>query len=134
MHTIRYLTVPDVTALNDQILLHMEHRHGQLINLTVLEGALARAQQAAYFGQAILVEQAAYVVEGIALAHAFLDGNKRTAWIAGRVFLHLNGVRFHLLPTDAPDADGRHVEALVLPPRPVTSLVDFADWLQARVS
>lgn len=134
MHTTRYLTVPDVTALNDQILLRMEHRHGQLINPNVLEGALARSQQAAVFIHAGLVEQAAYVVEGIALAHAFLDGNKRTAWIAGRVFLHLNGVRFHPLPTDVPDADGRHVESLVLPPRPATSLRDFAAWLQSRVS
>lgn len=36
-------------------------------------------------------DKAAALLQGLARAHAFLDGNKRTAWIACTTFLRLNG-------------------------------------------
>lgn len=36
--------------------------------------------------------KAAALLQSIALNHALLDGNKRLAWVAARVFLDVNGV------------------------------------------
>lgn len=41
---------------------------------------------------------------GIARNHPFLDGNKRTAWVAARVFLRLNGIRIAFDQQDTIDA------------------------------
>jgi prophage maintenance system killer protein len=38
---------------------------------------------------------------GIAKNHAFVDGNKRTAWVVARLFLSLNGHRMTFAPQDA---------------------------------
>nr|WP_256415671.1 type II toxin-antitoxin system death-on-curing family toxin [Frigoribacterium sp. CFBP 13712] len=38
-----------------------------------------------------LWEQAAALLHGLIQAHAFLDGNKRAAWISTVAFLNLNG-------------------------------------------
>ena len=39
-----------------------------------------------------LYEQAAALLHAIAANHPFVDGNKRTAWLAAATFLALNGV------------------------------------------
>jgi death-on-curing protein len=38
-----------------------------------------------------LFEKAAALIESIARNHALVDGNKRLAWVATRLFLALNG-------------------------------------------
>ncbi|MER6233451.1 MULTISPECIES: type II toxin-antitoxin system death-on-curing family toxin [Streptomyces] len=45
-----------------------------------------------------LYETAAALLHSFACNHALIDGNKRTAWLAVRVFLRLNGVRAHIAP------------------------------------
>jgi death-on-curing protein len=62
-----------------------------------LESAVMRPQMAAHHTGADAAEQAVTLIAGIALAHAFVDGNKRTAPAAGTTFLILNGyvVRSH---------------------------------------
>ena|SRR5579872_6893826 len=60
---------------------------------SMLEGATARPQTHAYYEGADLVDQAAMLIIGLALAHPFVDGNKRTAGIAGDAFVRLNGLR-----------------------------------------
>lgn len=52
-----------------------------------------RPQTQAYYESADLMDQAATLIVGLTLAHPFVDGNKRTAGIAGDVFLRLNGLR-----------------------------------------
>nr|WP_245546964.1 type II toxin-antitoxin system death-on-curing family toxin [Nocardia brevicatena] len=59
----------------------------------LLESALARPQ-ASVFGQDVypeLWQKAAALMESIARNHALIDGNKRLAWYATWVFLHING-------------------------------------------
>ncbi|MFD4403315.1 type II toxin-antitoxin system death-on-curing family toxin [Nocardia sp. NPDC058499] len=59
----------------------------------LLESALARPQ-ASVFGQDAypdLWQKAAALMESIARNHAMIDGNKRLAWYATWVFLHMNG-------------------------------------------
>src|SRR5215471_4521817 len=63
-------------------------------SLPGLESALYRAQTAAYYNGADLIGQAARLATGISRAQAFLDGNKRTAFLVMAVFLHTNGQTF----------------------------------------
>lgn len=104
----RYLSAGDVWAMNDDIL-RREGSQALLRDRGALESAVMRPQTAAYYEQADLVTQAAFLIAGIAMAHPFLDGNKRTAAAAGATFLGLNG--FHIASVG--DEYGRQIEALV---------------------
>ena len=57
----------------------------------LFESALARPQQLAHYGQPDVVDLAAAYGCGIARNHPFIDGNKRTAFVAVELFLWLNG-------------------------------------------
>ena len=53
-----------------------------------------RPQMAAYYEGADIVRQAALLGVGISQAQAFLDGNKRTAYLALNTFLRMNGLTY----------------------------------------
>lgn len=57
----------------------------------LLEGALARPQNAFAYGEEDILALAVRLMAGIAQAHAFEQGNKRTAFEAMWHFLRLNG-------------------------------------------
>ncbi len=57
----------------------------------LLEGALFRPRNLWAYGEPDLADLAAAYAFGIASAHAFVDGNKRTAWVVARTFLRLAG-------------------------------------------
>jgi death on curing protein len=65
----------------------------------LLESALARPLNRAVYGEPDIIELAALYALAIARNHPFIDGNKRTAYLALEVFLALNGLR--LTATDA---------------------------------
>ena len=65
----------------------------------LLESALARPRNLAAYGEADAVALAAAYGFGIARNHPFIDGNKRTAFVAVELFLDLNG--FELMADDA---------------------------------
>lgn len=72
-------------------------RHGGapgLRDLALLEMGCARAMNLAAYSSAGLPEIAAAYAFGIAKAHAFVDGNKRTAFVTAVTFLRLNGLGF----------------------------------------
>jgi len=48
-----------------------------------------------------LATKAAALLDSIANNHALVDGNKRLAWLATDVFLHINGSRADLSPDEA---------------------------------
>ncbi len=56
--------------------------------------ALERPVNKWHYEQAGLVELAAAYAFGLAKNHAFVDGNKRIAFMAMMVFLRKNGIRF----------------------------------------
>ncbi len=60
----------------------------------LLDSALARPLNRASYGEPDIAELAAVYALGIAKNHPFIDGNKRTAFVALEVFLRLNGCRF----------------------------------------
>jgi len=60
----------------------------------LLESALARPLNLAGYGEPDVVELAATYAIAIARNHPFVDGNKRTAYVAMVLFLSLNGLAF----------------------------------------
>ncbi len=59
----------------------------------LLESALARAPNLAHYGEPDVFELAACYGVALAKNHAFVDGNKRVAFLAIGLFLTLNGKR-----------------------------------------
>jgi len=59
-----------------------------------LESALSRPINRYHYGDFDLAVLAASLAFGLARNHAFVDGNKRIAFVATLAFLRLNGVRF----------------------------------------
>jgi death on curing protein len=57
----------------------------------MFESAMQRAQNLAAYGTPDYAELAAAYGVGLAKNHPFLDGNKRTAFVATELFLALNG-------------------------------------------
>ena len=67
--------------------------HGGLSGIRdkgAVESALARPKNLAAYGDPDAAALAAAYCYGIARNHGFVDGNKRTAWIAARLFLRDN--------------------------------------------
>jgi death on curing protein len=62
-----------------------------LRDLGLLDSALARPQNAFAYGEEDIVVLAVRLLAGLAQAHAFEQGNKRTAFVAMTQFLIING-------------------------------------------
>jgi death-on-curing protein len=94
----------DALALHDRLLA----LHGGASGLRddgLLKSALARAQQIfAYAESADIIDMATAYTAGIVRNHPFVDGNKRTGFVVGILFLELNGYRFGASEEDAAQA------------------------------
>lgn len=73
-----------------------EHGGGKGVrDIALLESALNRApQKFAYNNTVTVFELAAAYSFGIVKNHPFVDGNKRTAFMVGVIFLEINGNKF----------------------------------------
>ncbi|MGZ3639252.1 MAG: type II toxin-antitoxin system death-on-curing family toxin [Ktedonobacterales bacterium] len=126
----RYLTVLDVIALNDEILRRSGETPLPVRDEGGLESALMRPQMAAHYENADLITQAAVLIAGVALAHAFVDGNKRTALAVGTIFLALNGLQI----VSEPGTLGRQIEAIVnRAGRLDEATTQFSEWMRPRM-
>jgi death-on-curing protein len=67
----------------------------------LLQSALARPRNLAAYSSPDLADLAASYAVGIARNHAFIDGNKRSAWVVAETFLMKNGYEL-----TASDRDG----------------------------
>jgi death-on-curing protein len=124
---IRYLTVADIIAINGEMLRAMQGGALGARDEGLLESAALRPRMAAHYEGADLAGQAATLIAGIALAHAFVDGNKRTALLAGAVFLALNGQELTAQPLEL----AQRIEALVTHPGMLADAIEgFADWIR----
>lgn len=90
---------PVVVALHDQLLALFGGPEG-LRDAALLESALARPRQHFALGVADRLDLAALYTEALIRNHPFVDGNKRTAFVVGVLFLELNGHVF-----EAPEAE-----------------------------
>ncbi len=124
-----YLAVSEVLYIHEQVMAQ-DKQQALLTDEGKLESALMRPQMAAHYEEADLVRQAALLVSGIALAHAFVDGNKRTALIAGETFLDKNGYTLAAEPLEFAEA----ILALVNRSDSLESATDRLEaWIQARL-
>jgi len=88
----------DALALHDR-LLALDGGPPGVRDIGLLRCALARPQQLqAYGDNPDIVEMAAAYIAGIIRNHPFIDGNKRTGFLLGVLFLELNG--FHFTATE----------------------------------
>jgi death-on-curing protein len=63
-------------------------------DIGLLESALARPQNLHAYGESDPAALAATYAFGILKNHPFIDGNKRTGFLAAALFLEANGFRF----------------------------------------
>jgi len=82
-----------VLAIHDEQLAEHGGSTG-LRDAGLLDSALARPLNRAGYGEPDIAELAAVYALGIARNHPFIDGNKRTAFVALELFLRLNGCMF----------------------------------------
>jgi len=84
----------DVLALHDRLLALDGGAPGPR-DPGLLQSALARPQQLHAYGDSPdIIDMAAAYITGIIRNHPFIDGNKRTGFLVGVLFLELNGLRF----------------------------------------
>ena len=91
----------DVLAIHDRLLAIHGGAPG-LRDRGLLQSALARPRQHhAYANSRDIVVMAALYTAGIARNHPFVDGNKRTGFVVGILFLELHGFEFNASEEDA---------------------------------
>jgi death-on-curing protein len=91
----------DALVLHDR-LLALHGGAGGLRDGGLLQSAVARPQQQyAYAKIADIIDMATPYTAGIVRNHPFLDGNKRTGFVVGILFLELNGYHFVASEEDA---------------------------------
>src|SRR5258708_21284629 len=99
-----WLDERDAVVLHDRLLA----LHGGATGLRdhgLLKSAIARPQQHfAYAESADIVGMATIYTAGIVRNHPFVDGNKRTGFVVGILFLELNGYHFTASEEDAAQA------------------------------
>jgi len=89
--TPKWLTSAIATAIHDEAIYEFGGLAG-IRDIGLLESALDRPRnRLAYESKTNLIELAATLCVGITKNHPFIDGNKRTALLATRAFLFLNG-------------------------------------------
>jgi death-on-curing protein len=91
----------------------------------LLESALARPLNRASYGEPDVAELAALYAIAIVQNRPFVDGNKRTAYVALEAFLELNGLQF-------PVSDELAVIAMLSLAAGDTSDDEFVAWVRAN--
>ena len=110
------------------LLLHADSlaEHGGAAGLRdegLLDSALARPLNLAACGQPDLAALAASYGVGLAKNHAFVDGNKRAAFLSVGLFLALNGMRLRAAQPDA-------VLTMLAVASGTLDEAGFADWIR----
>jgi len=97
----RYIDARGTSAIHGQLLARYGGASG-VRNVKLLESALARARQQASSPK--IIEMATAYTAGILKNHPFVDGNKRTGFVVGVLFLELNGFDFTASEAEAAQA------------------------------
>lgn len=130
MSSTQYLSLADVIAIHERAMRRLGAAPNPLRNEGLLESAVMRPQMAAYYEGADLVRQAALLGVGISQAQAFLDGNKRTAYLALNTFLRMNG---HTYSGDRFDLARQFEQFAERSGDADVAIAAFETWLRERV-
>ncbi len=93
----------------------------------LLDSALNRAPNLAHYGTPDFADLAAAYAVGLAKNHAFVDGNKRAAFLSVGLFLGMNGYKLKATQVDAT------LTMLALAGGEMTEEA-FASWLRQHVA
>ena len=83
----KYLSKDEIIFIHQNLIDEFGGSHG-ILDFDGLESAVARPQSGYYTN---IFEEAAALMESLAMNHPFIDGNKRIAFFATDVFLRING-------------------------------------------
>jgi death-on-curing protein len=123
-----WLPLEAVTTFNRQQV-ELTGEHHALLFPERLEGALMRHHNSFYYeGNSNTVSLGVNLMISVAAAHAFEQGNKRTGFVSGVVFLHINGYEL--------DERADHEELAALFTKTITGKADavtfermLKDWI-----
>jgi len=124
-----YLGLLDLLAAADAALAPTQPA---IRDIGLLESALARPRASAFGEDAYpgLFEKAAALMESLARNHALIDGNKRLAWVATRLFLALNDTE---ISSPSPEAGDLFVRAVAQGHVDLTEIAtQLRAWVQPR--
>lgn len=92
--------MPEIVWLEETVILAVHEyqlaEHGGIVGVRdrgLLQSALMRPRNRALYSPTDIAELAAAYGYGIIGSHPFLDGNKRTGYVATKLFVALNGWR-----------------------------------------
>jgi death on curing protein len=122
-----WLTVEDLIAVHSRQL--AEHGGGDGVrDIGLLDSALARPQFTWQYAETPidLATLAGALAFGVITNHPFIDGNKRTGYVACRLFLVLNGA--DLVAT----TDDKYLAIYSVAAGAMTES-EFADWIRAHL-
>jgi death on curing protein len=97
-----------------------------ILDIGRVEAALARPRNLAAYKKPDAAALAAAYAHRLARSHGFADGNKRTGWVAARLFLADNGLLLRFDPADAV----RTMESVAAG---ALSESEFAAWFRQRM-
>lgn len=124
-------TEPKRLGVESVLVMHEEQlaEHGGaggIRDLGLLDSALARPRNAWSYGQSDLVALGGLYAAGIMRNHPFIDGNKRTGFLAAYAFLYVNGLEI------VADEAEVIVQCLSLAADEIDD-TEFAAWLRENV-
>jgi death on curing protein len=89
-----------------------------------IESALGRPKNLLAYGSPDVFDLAAAYTSGLSQNHGFIDGNKRTAFVTGALFLEINGYR-----VEAEQAEV--IAAMLSLAEHVIDEAGYAQWLRS---
>jgi len=122
-------TEPKWLGVESVLVMHEEQlaEHGGPVGARdLLDSALARPHNAWSYGEGDLVALAALYAAGVMRNHPFVDGNKRTGFLAAYAFLYVNGLEI------VADEAEVIVQCLSLAASEIGE-AEFAAWLRENV-
>lgn len=122
----RWIDPQALQLLHDESLAEHGGRAG-LRDAGLFASVLDRPKNLAAYGEPDLAALAASYAMGLAQNHPLVDGNKRAAFLAGGLFLYLNGHRLQATQADA-------TVAVIGLAAGELSEEGFAQWLRARLA
>lgn len=118
-----YPTLEEALYLHDVLIQRFGGKAG-VLDKGLLESALARPRSGYYRS---ISEQAAALMQSLAVNYPFVDGNKRVAFALTAVFLKINGLHLFVEATE-----GVHfIEVTLITERAALSTITA--WIEAHV-
>lgn len=118
-----YPTLDEALYLHELLIQRFGGKAG-VLDKGLLESALARPRSRHYRS---ISEQAAALMQSLAMNHPFVDGNKRVAFALTAVFLRMNGLTLRVEASE-----GVHfIEITLITER--ANLKAITDWLESHI-